>query len=219
MEKQFAMADLTGGQLNAIVKKLRQQGGTDGVEKFLRGELSVAEPTRKWRYHAGIIYFTLVSDGTTGAEWITRLEKKGYHLSSYAKNVLLSDDFKPTKDVVYEIAVLTGGMWNDNDRITKNIRAEADKRNLEKPNAEAGCLIRDTFTDEEIEAMGLMWIVTMHEPIKDADGGPSLLGTDRSGGGGWLDAYYGRPDSEWGRANGFAFAVSQVSSSPSVTQE
>ncbi len=37
-EDKFAMADLTGGQLNAIVKKL---GGTPGALKFLRGETVV----------------------------------------------------------------------------------------------------------------------------------------------------------------------------------
>ncbi len=37
-EDRFAMADLTGGQMNAVVKKL---GGTPGALKFLRGELVV----------------------------------------------------------------------------------------------------------------------------------------------------------------------------------
>ena len=40
MLHEFAMADLTGGQLNAIVKKL---GGHDGAMRFLRDELAVVE--------------------------------------------------------------------------------------------------------------------------------------------------------------------------------
>src|SRR5687767_13268635 len=40
-EQRFAMADLTGGQMNAIVKKL---GGKKGAERFLRDELVVWEP-------------------------------------------------------------------------------------------------------------------------------------------------------------------------------
>lgn len=38
MGKEFASADLTAGQLNAIVKKL---GGYEGALRFLRGELEV----------------------------------------------------------------------------------------------------------------------------------------------------------------------------------
>ncbi|MBI2024535.1 MAG: hypothetical protein HYT03_00370, partial [Candidatus Harrisonbacteria bacterium] len=97
-----------------------------------------------------------------------------------------------------------------NDRITKKIRAEADKRKLSKPNAELACLIREKFTDKEIEAMGLWYIVAMHEPINDSVGDPDLLSADRGGAGRWLSVC--RPGRRWCRDGGFAFAVSQVSS-------
>ncbi|MDP3794037.1 MAG: hypothetical protein Q8R07_04800, partial [Candidatus Uhrbacteria bacterium] len=109
-------------------------------------------------------------------------------------------------------AVLKGMLFEDNDRITKKIRAEADKRKLSKPNAELACLIREKFTDKEIEAMGLWYIVAMHEPINDSGGDPHLLSADRVDDGRWLGACYGRPDDRWDRGDGFAFAVSQVSS-------
>lgn len=208
MEALFASADLTAGQLNAIVKKL---GGHEAALKFLRGELTVSEPTRSWREEDGVIYFSVTSDGTTGAEWIARLEKKGYRVGDYAKQLLLSKSFLPTTGVTTEVAVLKGMLFEDNDRITKKIRTEAANRKLETPNAEIACLIREKFTDEEIKAMGLTWIVAMHEPIKDSVGGPFLLRADRGVGGRWLFAYYGKPDFRWFREGGFAFAVSQVS--------
>jgi hypothetical protein len=207
MEK-FASADLTIGQINAIVKKL---GGHEKALQFLRGELMVSEPARKWREENGIIYFSVTSDGTTGAEWIVRLEKKGFRLSDYAKSVLRSSDFKPTSGITTEVAVLKGMLFNDNERITKNIRKVAGERSLETPNAEIACLIREQFTDEEIKAMGLTWIVAMHEPIKDSDGFPRLLSADRDVADRWLYAYYDNPDRRWNRENGFAFSVSQVS--------
>jgi len=71
-------------------------------------------------------------------------------------------------------------------------------------------LIREKFTDEDLEAMGLVWLVTMHEPIKDSDGDPSLLHAGRGGGGRWLFACWGDPGHGWGCGGGFAFAVSQV---------
>ena len=49
-----------------------------------------------------------------------------------------------------------GILFEDSNRISKNIRAEAEHRNLEKPNAEVACLIREKFTDEELKNMGLL---------------------------------------------------------------
>ena len=201
---KFASADLTAGQLNAIVKKL---GGHDMALRFLRDELSVSEPIRSWREEDGVIYFLVTSDGTIGEDWIKRLEGNGFRVGDYAKQVLRSSDFKPTNGMTTEVAVLKGMLFEDQSRITKKIRAEADKRKLGKPEPELACLIHEKFTDKEIEAMGLIWIVAMHEPINDSDGDPSLLGANRSGVGRWVDAYYGRPDGKWHRDSGFAFAI------------
>ncbi len=199
--------ELNLGQVEAIVNKL---GGMEGVDRLLRGEITISEPECTWREQDGVIYFSVTSDGTTGEEWIKRLESKDFRTSDYAKSVLRSSDFKPTDGVTTEVAVLKGMLFEDNDRITKKIRAEADKRKLTKPNAEVACLIREKFTDEEIEAMGLWGIVAMHEPIKDSDGDPYLLRADRSGDGRWLCAYCVSPGHRWDREYGFAFVASQV---------
>jgi len=175
--------------------------------------------SRKWREVDGVIYFSVTSDGTTGEDWITRLESKGFRVSDYAKQVLRSQNFKPTNCVTTEVAVLKGVLFLDNDRITKNIRAEADKRKLSKPNAELACLIREKFTDKEIEAMDLLWIVTMHEPINDSDGDPNLLNADRDDDGRWLSAYNDGPDDRWHRGNGFAFAVSSSSAEATADKQ
>ena len=193
----------------AIVNKL---GGEKRADAFLRDELSVSEPTRSWREEDGVIYFTVESDGTTGEDWITRLEGNGFCVGAYTKQVLRSPDFRPTNGMTTEVAVLKGMLFEDNNRITKEIRAEADKRKLSKSNAELACLTREKFTDEQIEAMGLIWIVAMHEPINDSGGDPRLLSAYRLDDGRWLSAYYGGPDGRWGRGYGFAFVVSQVSS-------
>jgi hypothetical protein len=201
--------ELNLGQIEAVVNKL---GGMDGVNKFLRGELIVSGPIRSWREENGVIYFSVTSDGTSGEEWITRLESKGFRINNYAKSVLRSKNFKSEKPTTYEIAVLKGEIFSDNKRITKNIRKEARKRSLSIPNAEVACLIREKFSDKELEAMGLYWIVTMHEPIKDSDGGSTLLSADRSDSGS-RDTDYVGPGDKWDRSNGFAFVVSQVSGS------
>ncbi|MEK7102606.1 MAG: hypothetical protein AAB912_03190 [Patescibacteria group bacterium] len=169
-----------------------------------------AHSCHSWREESGVIYFSVTSDGATGEEWITRLEGKGLRVTEYAKQVLRSEDFRPTSGVKTEIAVLMAMLFIDNDRITKTIRAEADKRKLTKPSAEVACLIREKFTDEEIKAMGLVWIVVMHESINDSGGDPDILGVRRNVGGRCLRACCGRPDRRWNRDSGFAFVATQV---------
>jgi hypothetical protein len=193
-----------------MVKELKKFGD-DGPERFLRGELMVSEPTRSWHEKDGVIYFSVTSNGTTGDGWIKRLEKKKLRVGDYAKSVLRSDDFTPTNGVTYNIAVLKGSLFTDNNRITGNIRAEATKRKFATPNAEVACLIREKFADKDLEAMGLWWIVVMHEPIKDSDGDPSLLYVSRVVDGSWLYSIFDYPDHRWSGIGGFAFVVSQVS--------
>ncbi|MDP2668586.1 MAG: hypothetical protein Q8P07_02015 [bacterium] len=209
---EFASAGYTAGQLNAIVKILKKQAGEDGPDSFLRGELSVSKPGQRWHEHGGIIYLPpVISDGTTGPQWIERHERKGFRLSDDAKKVLHSDEFKPTNGVITEIAVLKGVLFEDNGRTTKKVRVLAEALRFTKPNAEVACLIRESFSDEEIKAMGLWWIIAMHEPISSG-GDPGLLSAGRGGDGRWLYACSDYPDGGWDRHGGFAFAVSQVSS-------
>ena len=218
MSTEFAIASVEVGKLNALVKNVMRQMRSDDPNEAIRrvnsGEWMVVlvpeQAQHCWHEQDEVIYFSVTSDGTTGSQWIERLESKSFRIGDYAKSVLLSPDFKPTCEVTTEIAILKGMLFTDNDRVTKKIRAEADKRKLTKPNAEIACLIREKFSDEEIEAMDLWWIVAMHEPIKDSVGDPDLLSTSRYDDGRWLHAYYGKPDYRWGRNNGFAFAVSQV---------
>ena len=207
MATTMKYADVKLGFVEAVLNKL---GGVEGAERFLRDEISISEPVRSWREEDGIIYFSVTSDGTNGEEWIARLEAKGLRVSDWAKSVLRSSDFTPTSGVTTTIAVLKGSLFEDNDRFTKKIRAYAAKRKFSAPNAEVACLIRAKFTDKEIEAMGLSWIITMHEPIKDSGGCPSLLSARRYGCGSWLHADRGHPGRGWVRHRGFAFSVSQV---------
>ena len=201
-------AGVTLGRVEAVWNKL---GGEEGVDRFLRNELTVVEVVRRWREQDGIIYFTLPpTDGTTGRQWIERLAGKKIQIGEYSKYIFLSNDFKPTIGIITEIAVIKGMLFEDSERVTKNIRAMAESLKFTKPNPEVACLIREMFTDAEIEEMGLRWIVAMHEPIKDSDGDPGLLGTGWDGYGPWLNARCGRPAYQWHRDNGFAFAVAQA---------
>jgi hypothetical protein len=206
MGSTMKYSDLDLGTIEAIMNRL---GGMEGAKRFLRGELVISELVRKWREENGVINLgSVTSDGATGQDWIERLEKKGFKVGNCSKSILLSADFKPTIGVATEVVVLKGELFS-NDRVTRNIRAEADKRDWLKPNTEVACLIREKFTDKEIEAMGLWGIVVMHEPIKDSGGRPGLFSANRRGGGCRLSAFCGGPFDRWSRGGGFAFAVPQ----------
>jgi hypothetical protein len=156
----------------------------------------------------GVIRFRVTSDGTTGKGWIARLEKKGFHIGYHAKSVLRSPDFKNTKGVTYEIAVLKGSLFADADRTTDGVRAEAKRRGLTVPDAEVACLIREKFSDDDLEVMGFWWLVTMHELIGDSRNMPRLLSVDRDGSGRLLDTALDKPGRVWKRDRGFVYVVS-----------
>ncbi|MFH1046781.1 MAG: hypothetical protein V1738_00620 [Patescibacteria group bacterium] len=210
MRSDFASADYTAGQLNAIVKILKKQAGENAPERFLRGELVVSEAVRVWCERDGVICFSVTSDGTDGEGRIARLEGKGFRMGKYAKKILRSPDFVPTCGVTYDIAVLKGELFADDDRTTAKVRKEAERRGMSAPNAEVACLIREKFSDADLTAMGLTWLVTMHEPIEDSAGGSRLLDANRDDGGRCLTAYHIRPDERCNRDGGFAFVAPQV---------
>ncbi|MFA5934832.1 MAG: hypothetical protein WC827_03045 [Candidatus Paceibacterota bacterium] len=166
--------------------------------------------TPRWIEKDGIIYFTLISNGKTGEEWITYLEAKGVSVSNEAKSVLRYVSFKPTKaGTPYYIAVIKGGSFPDDGRTTNDVRAYASRLKMINLPADVVCLIRDNFTDEEIKQMGLSWIITMHQPISDCDGYLSVLGVFRSARE-KLDTCSGDSDVRWDCSDGFAFATEKA---------
>lgn len=192
----------------AIVNKL---GGEDAADRFLRGELSVSQPTCSWREENDIIYFSVTSDGATGEDWIRRLEEKGLRVGDNAKELLRSSDFQPTSGVTTEVAVFKGTLFHDNIRSTNRILAEADKRKLLKPSTELACLIREMFKDKELRLMGLSNIFTMHEPIIDSDNDSILLVVSRQGFGSWIFTRVFSSTDDFKQDDGFAFVVANAS--------
>lgn len=216
MKSEFLISGIETGKLNAMVKNIMIQTGITEPEEAVRmvnaGEVQISAVIKsKWIEKDSVIRFSVASDGTTGEQWIARLESEGLRVGDSARSVLRSKDFKPTNGIIYEIAVLRGELFSDSDRISKTIRKEAKNLKLSTPNAEIACLIREKFSDKELEAMSLYWVVAMHEPIKDSDDNPRLLNASRGGNGSWLFTRYGSPDIRWEFSNGFAFVVRQVS--------
>jgi hypothetical protein len=212
MEKHlFTIQNVETGKLNALVNNIMKQIGVDDPNEAIRmvnaGEVQINQKYAEYIEKDSIISFSVPSDGTTGEQWIPRLEGKGIFIDSDVKEILCSKDFKPTDKMIYEVAVIKGAFFNNDDDITtNNIRIEGNKRKFITPNIELACLIREKFNDEKIlKTMGLYWIIIMHRPIKYSGDCPIQLGINCSGSNFFLSVCRTIPNRKLRRHNGFAF--------------
>ncbi|MEI6835423.1 MAG: hypothetical protein WCK59_01195 [Candidatus Falkowbacteria bacterium] len=172
---------------------------------------------KKWTEKDGIIYFSVTSNGATGGQWTNDLKIKGVRVTNDAKEILHSENFKPTNGYVYNIAVIKGGIFSDNYRFIERIRQEALRHKFFNSDAEVACLIREKFLNEDLEAMGLLWIIVMHEPIKISSdyNFPSscrgnLLCSSHGDLGPLLETATDKSFIKWNSLHGFAFLVSKT---------
>ena len=163
------------------------------------------------------ITFTVIGTGLTSAEWITRLESGGHKPSDYAKDILSKPGYDAKHRLEagkeYKIVLVRGKeIRKDAERTTANLKAlgrrELGDQAVSGLKGELALLIREKFTNAELEAMGLWYIAVLHEPIVSSDGSPGVLRAGRSGGGSWVFAYYGNPAYRWRDDGAFAFLAS-----------
>ncbi len=152
---------------------------------------------------------TLTSDGRTGEQFLSDLEKAGLSFSGFTKTMMKGKEFNATvtTGTKYRIAVIKGEEFTDEDRNIANIRNEIAKLGGIMPPAELSPLLRLNFSDEEIKALGLSWIIPVHEPIDDSSGRPELLGLRASKLDNQLNAYYSHGAYGWDIKSGFAFLL------------
>ncbi len=199
-------------KLFEIKRQIRQPGGypydPEKLNKWLQEAIEGQFPGS---FHGEVsddgevICFSVFSNGNSGKDWINYFESKGIRINDDARELLLSKHFTFTRNLPYEIVIIKGGFFSDDDRVTQKIREEADRRGFKTPPAEVACFIRDRFSDTEIKEMGLRWIVARHKPIKDSGGYPHLLcaGTDDPRFG--MDTEFAEPGGGWLSSHGFAF--------------
>jgi hypothetical protein len=110
-----------------------------------------------------IIYCKITSDGATGEEWIERLEEKGAKIKDGLRTFLLSKKFRPTSGLTREVQIVKGEIFYDNIKVTHNkITKKAEKNKFRTADAEIICLMREKFSDSELEKMGLDWVIRIN---------------------------------------------------------
>jgi len=169
-ETSFAIAEVTAGKLNALVKNLmRQMKITDPNEavRLINSGKWIVSPVVVWREEDGIIYFNVKSYGRSGPEWVNYFGKK--NLESYIVDMLLSSEFKPTDGVATKVAILRDSLMGKNPTL-KKVFAKGNRLKLLLPNPEVACLIREMFSNDEMDhGLKLKCIRVMHNPIRLGD--------------------------------------------------
>lgn len=161
---------------------------------------------------------TFKATGRTGKQWVAYLKSNKFNVSDCAESVLLNPEFdrlNQKKGTEYRVVVVPHKEIFDSGT-TEDIRKWGAKKGYTSPSPEVACLIREALSNEEIEALGVWYVVTQHDPIADRGGSPDVLDADRFDGGRWLGADWAYPRSTWG-AGGASVLLVPASTSFSDT--
>jgi hypothetical protein len=207
-EVDMKYGKLTLGQIEALVNKI---GGEDAVREVLRGALKVVTGTPKWSIgEDGLVRFSLTADGTSGSDWEVRLARGGYPVKSTPLNQIMFEPrhFKPTVET-RELVILPGtAVSNGSGRVAvTEMYAEARRRRFKRPNSEIGPLMREMFSYDDIEALGLYSIFIGHKSVVE-DGYHCNFYMDDRAGGRWLSVLQGKdPASQIRDDIGYVFEI------------
>ena len=154
----------------------------------------------------------VTSGGRTGIQLLEDLKEKSLSVGTYAKEILLKEEFDRTvtNGVTYYPGFIKGEDFSGSNLTTENIIKEALRREGVIPPAELAPLLRLSLSDEEIKKFGLLWLIPMHEPIKDSIGDPNILGLYANSQDKQLNACRADAKFNWYRDRGFVFLFPQT---------
>ena len=196
------------GNLEDVVEEARPKTLAERYEAFPEGL------KKKLALENGRFYFEVTGSGLHSEKWPERLKGGGHELTKWAKDVLSKPDYNKNHLLkagkVYKLGLVFGTEFaNDPERSTANVQAFARRELGEQATGpelkgELALLIREKFTNAELEVLGLLYIAVLHSPIVDSDGDPRVLYAGRNDGS-YVFAYYVFPESQWGGNGAFAF--------------
>lgn len=143
---------------------------------------------------------TLEIGGKTPEEYEQELQKGGYRISDYAKDILKkmpTQERREVETVRLTVADLGFTKATRYDEIQKR----AKELGLDLSPAEVGPELRLAMKDQPMGD----WVRVAMEAITDRDGLPNIFCVARDEDGSWLEGDYGYPVSAWVPAYSFAF--------------
>lgn len=144
--------------LGRIMVQMKEKDPIKAVNLINSGEVYLANIKTGWEKTDDTVSFSVISDKTSGPQWLKRLKNKGVYVDDTAKKMLLSKDFKPTDEVVTKVVIFRVPYAMFGESSPEPI-AEA-KGVIEAANGmELACLIRDKFTNQQFFLMGCSMLV------------------------------------------------------------
>jgi hypothetical protein len=167
------------------------------------------------RNEHGHVIITFTGLDLTGADEIKRFEAAGFRVGDYAKYCFTStkaDGYDKNHRLVagqtYKIALVPGKeIERDSDRLTVNLQKLGEKYGYGKPLGGHIPRIRESVSDKQMKEMGFVYIVSLHDPIKDSGGFSRVLDARRRVDSRWVGTGWGRPNDQWSDSGAFAFPV------------
>lgn len=185
----FASADLTMGQLNAIVKKL---GGHEEALAFLRDEVELKVTKRQFKTWRTLKLGTGLK---TADDFRAALMRAGYQTGDWADDILgkpaftVADEETEVELVVASVAEL--GFKQGATR--KEIYDRALELGLDLCSAEVGPQLGLQYADQ----INREYLLIAMEPIADSGDNLNVFDVEHFDDGRWLSTNYGHPDSKW----------------------
>ncbi len=158
MGKKFIGMPSHDEQWKGIKSKV---GGNAGIIKILRDEVTIVTKKVSGLDKGAIMFFSLKSPGWEGKEWVTHHERNGIEIPSYLKELLMSDDYVPSKKgTIYRVRLV------NHDKKTIYSKKEYDNflREITNPNVEVPILLLDTIPIEVMKSLHLLWQETIRRP-------------------------------------------------------
>ena len=165
------------------------------------------------REEDGAITFSVTSKGITGPEF---LERGDFFVGPDAGTILRSSAFEPTRNVTSRIKVFTVSAFSRQQWYPNAVRNYAYSQGLLAPRVEVGCLIAEMLNSNDLVAMDLSYIMTMHRPFIIESPGlscgfPTVLSvgfdTHSDHHGDWLHGLFLNTNLPLFRSHGLAFEV------------
>lgn len=118
-----------------------------------------------WQKKKEKITFSVVSDGASCLDWNNRLKE---NVSYGARKIIKSHGFKKTSDIKTDIVIIKGEIFPNNYSLV-DVYVEAKKCSLREMEIETAYLTVEKITAEDMDNMGLQYIIVMHQPIPNGN--------------------------------------------------
>lgn len=178
MKKDFAIAELTTGKLNSLVKKIMEQTGTDDPIEAVRlinsGEWFLTKSVWNKNKTDNSVEFSVTSKGLTGPESVEHLLKTGYTFwdedkisgqqprsSVLAKEFILAQNFQANRDKVYNLVILFFNkcvLWSEVKRV-------ANDRGLKEVNPEIVTLLPEIISEKDFRSWNINHLIVRNKSI------------------------------------------------------